>query len=102
MLLVAAGLLQTTMAFRCAVGQYGQCYYYKGSSQDTSRCAIACSYKGVYSQCNCPSNYPNKSSWKYTGRHDCISQSKFDGRNQCQNANPNGRDLGAVEHLDEE
>ena len=89
--LVAAGLLlQTTVAFRCLVGQYGQCYFYRGSSQETSRCAIECDWKGVYTQCNCPSNYPNKSNWKYTGRHECISSGKFHGRNQCRNANPNG------------
>ncbi|TLD23151.1 hypothetical protein PspLS_07109, partial [Pyricularia sp. CBS 133598] len=89
-LMIAAGLFQTTAAFRCAIGQYGSCTFRK-SSTSTTRCAIACKYKGLWNECSCPPHYPNRPNWEYTGKHGCISQGQFDGRNQCQNPNPNGK-----------
>ena len=80
---VAAALLQTTAAFRCPVGQNGECYYFKGNTQDQERCAIHCPNKGAYTQCNCPDYNPTSLHGKYSGRHDCITLGKYNGRHKC-------------------
>ncbi|TLD11615.1 hypothetical protein PspLS_11569 [Pyricularia sp. CBS 133598] len=86
-LLAALACFEATEAFKCAPGMHGSCTFRKSSSS-TARCAIHC---GTGGNCRCPSHYPNKKHWEYTGKHGCITIGQFDNRNQCQRANPNGK-----------
>ena len=89
LLLTAAGLLRTTMAFHCAIGQYGECYYYQGSNTHLSRCAITCDFTLLgRSHCKCPKHYPNKSSWDYAHQNKCVYYRMY----KCQNPDSQKRD----------
>ncbi|KAI6344612.1 hypothetical protein MCOR25_011079 [Pyricularia grisea] len=88
-LLITAGLFDCTAAFRCLIGQYGSCNFRKAPGEEMTRCAIACNIRGLTSDCQCPENFPNRRNWVYTGSNECITQTQFTIRAQCQNADPN-------------
>ncbi|TLS29632.1 hypothetical protein PpBr36_01429 [Pyricularia pennisetigena] len=87
-LLITTSLFHSTEAFRCAIGQYGLCTFRKAPGEERTRCAIACNIRGLTSECICPENFPNRRNWVYVGNNDCISQTQFAIRSQCQNADP--------------
>ncbi|EHA55132.1 hypothetical protein MCOR27_003797 [Pyricularia oryzae] len=88
-LLIAAGLLNGTAAFRCAIGSAGSCTFRKMPTEELTRCAITCNVRGLFAECSCPLNFPNRAEWIDTMRNECITQTQFSFRSQCQNADPN-------------
>ncbi|KAK0718593.1 hypothetical protein B0T26DRAFT_713683 [Lasiosphaeria miniovina] len=71
------------LAFKCASGWYGECYYDHTNSDGTAtRCALKCTSGPVNVECHCPDTYPGQP-WPYTGKHECITIGKYNGRHHC-------------------
>ncbi|TLD26884.1 hypothetical protein PspLS_05157 [Pyricularia sp. CBS 133598] len=87
-LLITAGLLDFTAAFRCPAGLAASCTFRKSPTEQLTKCAVSCTNRLIYSECTCPLNFPNRADWIYTDRNDCITQTQFAIRSQCQNADP--------------